>query len=51
MQTGTGRLTREEMAAAFAKWFREWDEGSKGSLDAAALGKGLERLLGPPPAF
>ena len=46
-----GKLTREEMTGAFTRWFREWDEGSKGSLDAAALGRGLERLLGPPPVF
>jgi hypothetical protein len=38
------------MVAAFERWFREWDEGSTGSLDAAALGRGLDRvLLGPPP--
>jgi len=47
---GDGKVTREEMVAAFERWFREWDEGSKGSLDAAALGRGLDRLLlGPPP--
>jgi len=47
---GDGKVTREEMAAAFERWFRQWDEGSKGSLDAAALAAGLDRLvLGPPP--
>jgi len=46
-----GKVTREELANTLAKWFREWDEGSKGSLDEAALGRGLNRLLGPPPGF
>jgi Ca2+-binding EF-hand superfamily protein len=46
---GDGKLTQDEMVGAFDKWFREWDEGAKGSLDAAAIGKGLARLLGPPP--
>jgi hypothetical protein len=48
---GDGKLTQEEMAGAFEKWFRDWDQGSKGSLDAAALGNGLQRILGPPPMF
>jgi hypothetical protein len=48
---GDGKVTREEMVAAFARWFRQWDEGAKGSLDAAAIAAGLDRLvLGPPPA-
>jgi hypothetical protein len=46
---GDGKLTKEELVEAFAKWFHEWDEGSKGSIDAAAIGKGLDRLFGPPP--
>jgi hypothetical protein len=46
---GDGKVTREEFVGAFAKWFGQWDEGAKGSLDAAALGKGLNQLLGPPP--
>ena len=44
-----GKLTREEMVGSFERWFHKWDEGSKGSLDAGALGRGLERILGPPP--
>lgn len=44
-----GRLTREEMISGFEKWFREWDVGTEGSLDAKALGVGLDRLFGPPP--
>ena len=48
---GDGKLTREEMVGAFEKWFHEWDTDSKGSLDAAALGSGLERIIGPPPMF
>jgi hypothetical protein len=46
-----GKLTRDEMVGTFERWFRQWDEGSKGSLDAAALGRGLESILGPPPMF
>jgi hypothetical protein len=45
---GDGKVTREEMVAAFQRWFRQWDESSKGSLDAEALAKGLNRLLGVP---
>jgi len=48
---GDGKLTRDEWVGAFERWFREWDEGSKGSLDAAALGRGLDRLIGPSPMF
>jgi hypothetical protein len=49
--SGDGKLTQEEMVGAFEKWFRDWDQGSKGSLDAAALAAGLLRILGPPPMF
>jgi Ca2+-binding EF-hand superfamily protein len=48
---GDGKLTQEEMVGAFEKWFRDWDQGSKGSLDATELGNGLQRILGPPPMF
>ncbi len=48
---GDGKLTQEEMVGAFEKWFREWDAGSKGSLNSAALGNGLQRILGFPPMF
>jgi hypothetical protein len=46
---GDGTLTRDELVAAFERWFREWDAEGRGSLDPAALGQGLERLLGSPP--
>jgi hypothetical protein len=46
-----GKLTQKEMVEAFEKWFRQWDADSKGVLDAAALEKGLERILGAPPMF
>ncbi len=47
---GDGKVTREELVAAFERWFRQWDQGAKGSLDAAAIAAGLDRLiLGPPP--
>ncbi|MGA2799218.1 MAG: EF-hand domain-containing protein [Thermoguttaceae bacterium] len=49
--SGDGKLTQEEMVGAFEKWFRDWDQGSKGSLDAAVLGNGLQRIFGPPPMF
>lgn len=45
------KLTRDEMVGQFDCWFREWDEGAKGSLNAAALARGLESILGPPPMF
>ncbi len=45
---GDGKLTQEEMVGAFEKWFRDWDQGSKGSLDAAALGNGLQPHFRPP---
>ena len=46
---GDGTLTRDELVAAFERWFREWDAEGRGSLDPAALGQGLERLVGSPP--
>jgi len=46
-----GKLTRDEMVGQFDRWFREWDADAKGSLDAAALARGLESILGPPPRF
>jgi len=46
-----GKLTRDEMVDRFDRWFREWDADAKGSLDAAAIARGLESILGPPPRF
>ncbi len=46
-----GKLTRDEMVGAFEKWFQEWSAGAQGDLDAAALGSGLQRVIGPPPGF
>jgi len=44
-------VTPAELAAALAQWFREWDADAKGRLDAAAISRGLESVLGPPPQF
>jgi hypothetical protein len=46
---GDGKVTREEMIGAFDGWYSDWDQNKKGSLDADAIGKGLQSLLGPPP--
>jgi hypothetical protein len=37
------------MVGCFDGWFLDWDEGSKGSLDEEAMGRGLNRVIGPPP--
>ncbi len=44
-------ITPAELAAALGQWFRDWDTSSQGKLDAAAISRGLEAVLGPPPQF
>ena len=46
-----GNLSAEEAARAADKFIREADAEKKGSIDAAALGRAINRRLGPPPGF
>jgi hypothetical protein len=46
-----GQLTREEMAAGFAKWFEAWNTDKSGSLSEEQLRAGLNRDLQFRPAF
>ncbi len=40
-----GSLTREELKGSFAKWFTAWDESKSGTLDQAALARGLDAAM------
>ena len=40
-----GSLTRDELKAAFSKWFTAWDTTKTGTLDTAAIAKGLDAVL------
>lgn len=44
-----GRLSPEEAGRAAEKFVRDADTGKKGSVDAVALGKAVNRRMGPPP--
>jgi CotH kinase protein/EF hand len=46
-----GVLSPDEAAKAAEKFIREADSEKKGSLDAAALGRAMNRRMGPPPGF
>ena len=46
-----GNLSVEEAAKAADKFIREADAEKKGSIDGAALGRAINRRLGPPPGF
>ncbi len=48
-ENADGRLSPDEAAKAAAKFMREADSEKRGSLDAAALGRAINRQLGPPP--
>ncbi len=45
-----GKLTREEVKALFAKWFKDWKPESADALDEEQIRSGLARSL-PPPVF
>ncbi|MGO9200920.1 MAG: PQQ-binding-like beta-propeller repeat protein [Limisphaerales bacterium] len=45
-----GSLTREDLKAAFAKWFSEWDTDKSGTLNEGQLSAGLNAVL-PRPDF
>jgi len=38
-------LTREELNGVFKKWFDEWDENHRGTLDREKLATGIESVL------
>lgn len=42
---GDGRLSREEMEKQFVGWHQAWGGEGGGSLDAGAIGAGLQKLL------
>ena len=44
-----GALTREELAAAFSKWFDQWGGGQGQPLDLNQLLDGVNGILPPPP--
>ncbi len=46
-----GRLSPGEASKAAEKFIRDSDTDKKGSLDAQALGRAINRRLGPPPGF
>ena len=46
-----GRLSPEEASNAAAKLVREADVDKKGSIDAAALGKAINKSIPPPPGM
>ena len=48
-ENADGSLSPEEAAKAAARIVRDADSEKKGSLDAAALGRAINRQLGPPP--
>ncbi|MFZ5829413.1 MAG: hypothetical protein ACOY3P_04965 [Planctomycetota bacterium] len=48
---GDNELTRGEMVVAFEKWYRQWDETKKDSLDAGAIADGMLQIVGPPQTF
>lgn len=39
-----GAVTRDEFTGAFAKWFTEWDAANAGSLTAAQIADGLNKV-------
>ena len=45
---GDGSLSLEEAAKAVENLVREADSEKKGSIDAAALGRAINRRMGPP---
>ncbi len=46
-----GRLSPDEAAKAAAKFIRDADTDKKGSIDAQALGRAMNKRMGPPPGF
>ena len=46
-----GKLTPEEAAKAAERFIGELDGDKKGSIDAATLGSGINRRMGPPPGM
>ena len=46
-----GRLSPGEASRAAEKFIRDADAEKKGSIDAQALGRAINKRLGPPPGF
>ena len=44
-----GKLSREEFAAGFDRWFSAWTEARGGALSSDQLQRGIQRELGPFP--
>ena len=46
-----GRITPEESRKAAEAFVRDADPDRKGGVDASALGRAMNRKIGPPPGF
>lgn len=47
----SGKVSKDEWAALFGSWFKQWDKGNDDHLDNADLIAGLNAAFGPPVGF
>lgn len=47
----SGKVSKDEWAALFGSWFKQWDKGNDDHLDNADLIAGLNAAFGPPAGF
>ncbi len=45
------KVSKDEWAALFGRWFKDWDKGNDERLDNAELFAGLNAAFGPPAGF